>query len=187
VNTRRRMEWVVAGAVAALCYGPAARAQSLGEVAQQEEERQASEAKSDQSGSAVITNKDLKKYDGKSALRASGDGERRKTVAVPAAGAAAGSRTRAAKDSDSDRAYWAERLDEARTTRDRAEQADKDAQDASRAVREQPDATIYDDALAQSAERKARAAEAQAARRELEQARQAYDEVERQAREAAAP
>ena len=180
------MEWVVAGAVAALCYGPAARAQSLGEVAQQEEERQASEAKPDQSGSTVITNKDLKKYDGKSALRVSGARER-KTVAAPATGAAARSRTSAAQDSDSDRAYWAERLDEARTTRDRAEQADKDAQDASRAVREQPDATIYDDALAQSAERKARAAEAQAARRELEQARQAYDEVERQAREAAAP
>jgi hypothetical protein len=180
-----RRTWTVVALVAALGSASAARAQSLGEVARLERARRAQEERIETRGSAIVRGDDLKRYEATPAPRGSGAG-----AAAPGGVAAMSGRERssvsAAREADADESYWDMQLDAARTTVDMAEQRTREAAAAAQAGREQPRSTIYEEALEESDAQQARVAEAEAARRDLDLAREAYAEVERGAREARA-
>lgn len=180
---RDRMTWAGVAFLALLWATPAVRAQSLGEVAERENERRAREAQTDKGDEHVISGEDLKKHRGNTAQGDSVQGETTSSGAT-AEGASAGSGSSRTEDADANKDYWRGRLDAARATVEQAEKRAQELEAAASAARGRPDATDYDEALQETEVRKAHIAEYEAAKQNLEEARRAYEALEQDARKA---
>jgi hypothetical protein len=180
---RDRLTWAGAAFLALLWATPVVRAQSLGEVAEREKERRAREAQTNRGGDHVISEEELKKHGAKAGKRDSGAGETTSPEEITA-GASAGSSASRTEDGDANKDYWRGRLDAARATVEQAEKRAQELEAAASAARGRPDATDYDEALQETEVRKARIAEYEAAKQNLEEARRAYEALEQDARKA---
>ena len=172
-----RMEWILVSVVTAVCWGSAARAEDLVAAAHQEKARRAMEERLDTRRGEVFTGADLKKYEGQVSHAGKSEAPAVSTAAQEPNAASA------AEEAEADKAYWDVEIDAARVALDRAESSARDAEDAVREAREATAPETYDDALAQAAEVQSLVNDEQAARRDLQEARDDYNRVASDARE----